>query len=721
MSRIEIRDVRCEIRRLTVLLLFSFFLLLPCLAENDIAIIVNGDNIYKDEFDYAMAKYEDSYKRFFGDNMDVAVREKMKKELTEDLVNRQLYLQEAKRRGITAKAFAGEEEIEELLMSDPESTLEGKGIWDRAEKVILAYKMREIITPKVIASIKEDVSVSDKEVLDEYLKRAEKMRIKYLKIDPVPMAENMEISEDEIRSYYKGNSDQFKRPAVKEYAVLFFDPYDYIGMVAITPQMKTEYYKEHINDFKSDKLAKVKYVLFRTKDYTKQVDDLGVNLRKYYEENLDKFVVPAEARIKFISLKKPCDRKKLKSLGNELKRGIPFSELARKYSDDISTASNGGDLGYLKKGILKEPLNGIAFGLKSGQMSDIIETENNYCVFFVDEKKEEHVASFDEVKDKIEEQLLNESARPLALTDAKRFKIEARKIGFEKAAAQKGLIPFETDYFRSTDIIPTIGRDLLFTSTAISLASGEVSNEIDYNEGYVVLAGIDVKPQENLPFSEVSGSIERKILSDDSSAFAESAAKHALNLISEGVPIKELENRMSVHVATVEVSATSESPSNIGVIIKKSDGYYVTVLAKEVPSYIPAFDQVSEEVAVSLAMNKADLAAGKKAEELLLSGAITKEAALETGPFSMDDYVIDGEYQRPFIEQCFMFKAGQAGIIKSLGKYYVVQVLERGIQLSGYNDESAAIRSQVLKEKRAEYVNDWLEKEKEKARIQVDL
>jgi hypothetical protein len=286
---------------------------------------------------------------------------------------------------------------------------------------------------------------------------------------------------------------------------------------------------------------------------------------------------------------------------------------------------------------------------------------------------------------------------------------------------KKGATIFETDFFNSTDRIPTIGRNFLFTSTALGLVSGEVSNEIEYDEGYAILEGMEIKPAEILPFPEVSGKIESKIMKEDSLVYAENAAKHALNLISDGVPLNELENRMSVHITTIEVSSTYESPSSVGELVTKSEGYYVTLLISEEPSYIPAYDRISYEVASALAMDKADKLAGEEAEKLLTSGALMKDTSVTTSPFSRNDYIVDKEYMRPFVEQCFLLNAGQSGIVKNLGKYYVVQVIERGMDIPGYKDENAMIESQVLKEKRAEYLDDWLKKERQKAQIQINL
>jgi peptidyl-prolyl cis-trans isomerase D len=670
-------------------LTFTFCLFTSAFCEPEVAITVNGDNIYRDVYDYALARYEEPYRKHFGDSIDAALREKIKKELIDELVNSRIYLQEAKRRGITAKAFANEEEIEELLMLDPLSSLEGKSARDSAERVILAYKMNQIIPPKVIAAIKEDISMSDENILDEYLKRAEKMSVRYIEIDAVAIANNMEISEDDLMSYYRDHGDQFRRPAAKEYAVLYFDPEDYADEVKVTAQRREEYYNKHMDEFSTGKLARVKYVLFRTKDYLNQVIDPGVNPRQYYEEHLDEFTEPAEAKVRMISL-----------------GASPEAEVS--------------DLGIIKKGALKEPFNSIVFGLEVGESSGAIKTNNGYKKFYVELKKEERVPSFDEVKEKIEERLLDDAARLLALADAKRFKIEARKMGFDRAAANKGLAVFETDYFGASDTIPTIGRNLSFTSSALSLGTGEVGNEVDYDNGYAVFEVSDIKPQEYLPFSRVSGDIDRKIVDEDSSARAEADANSALKLISEKVPLKDLEKRNKGRVSITEASPTLESPA-VGTVTKKDGGYYITLPAAEKPSYIPDLGQISNEVASAAALDRAGRIAGEKAYQILKTGAITKEGAFETAVFSMNDYMIGQEYMRPFIEQCHVLKDGQASIVKSQGKYYVAQVVERGIQLPGYKDDSAVVKSQVLKEKRAEYADKWLKKERAKAQIRINL
>ncbi|KAL4250275.1 Peptidyl-prolyl cis-trans isomerase [Abortiporus biennis] len=52
-----------------------------------------------------------------------------------------------------------------------------------------------------------------------------------------------------------------------------------------------------------------------------------------------------------------------------------FAELASKYSD-CSSHSNNGDLGFFGRGQMQKPFEDAAYGLKPGEMSDIISTDS---------------------------------------------------------------------------------------------------------------------------------------------------------------------------------------------------------------------------------------------------------------------------------------------------------------------------------------------------------
>ncbi|GAA5870352.1 hypothetical protein JCM16303_001973 [Sporobolomyces ruberrimus] len=65
----------------------------------------------------------------------------------------------------------------------------------------------------------------------------------------------------------------------------------------------------------------------------------------------------------------------VETLKNEQDLGSAFAALAKTESD-CSSARDGGDLGYFGRNQMQKPFEDAAFGLKVGQMSDIISTDS---------------------------------------------------------------------------------------------------------------------------------------------------------------------------------------------------------------------------------------------------------------------------------------------------------------------------------------------------------
>jgi parvulin-like peptidyl-prolyl isomerase len=54
--------------------------------------------------------------------------------------------------------------------------------------------------------------------------------------------------------------------------------------------------------------------------------------------------------------------------------GTDFAELARKFSEDASSASGGGDLGCFSRGVRAREFEDVAFALEVGETSDLVRT-----------------------------------------------------------------------------------------------------------------------------------------------------------------------------------------------------------------------------------------------------------------------------------------------------------------------------------------------------------
>jgi parvulin-like peptidyl-prolyl isomerase len=60
--------------------------------------------------------------------------------------------------------------------------------------------------------------------------------------------------------------------------------------------------------------------------------------------------------------------------------GADFAALAKQYSDDPDTADKGGDVGTFARGTQIARFEQIAFGLKLGEVSDVVETPLGFHV-----------------------------------------------------------------------------------------------------------------------------------------------------------------------------------------------------------------------------------------------------------------------------------------------------------------------------------------------------
>lgn len=77
---------------------------------------------------------------------------------------------------------------------------------------------------------------------------------------------------------------------------------------------------------------------------------------------------------------------KVDSVLAEIKGGLDFAEAAKKYSEDVGSADQGGKLDPFAKGEMVDPFSDIAFSTSAGQISDPFQTEFGWHILKVEGK-----------------------------------------------------------------------------------------------------------------------------------------------------------------------------------------------------------------------------------------------------------------------------------------------------------------------------------------------
>jgi parvulin-like peptidyl-prolyl isomerase len=86
--------------------------------------------------------------------------------------------------------------------------------------------------------------------------------------------------------------------------------------------------------------------------------------------------------------------------------------MASVYSQD-SQRSQGGDRGWVERSFLRKELADIAFALKRGQVSDVIEMPEAYYIMLVEQARPAHVKPLNEVRDDVELTLRTQAQKQL--------------------------------------------------------------------------------------------------------------------------------------------------------------------------------------------------------------------------------------------------------------------------------------------------------------------
>jgi parvulin-like peptidyl-prolyl isomerase len=114
-------------------------------------------------------------------------------------------------------------------------------------------------------------------------------------------------------------------------------------------------------------------------------------------------------------------KSKIDSIYNELLAGADFSELAKKYSSDVKTGVNGGELGWLRSYDLLEEFEKIMIEMKKDEISKPFKTKYGYhVVLLFDKTKNEDLKSFKEEKSVISQELLKKYGKKYS-TESQKF------------------------------------------------------------------------------------------------------------------------------------------------------------------------------------------------------------------------------------------------------------------------------------------------------------
>jgi peptidyl-prolyl cis-trans isomerase D len=476
-------------------------------AESNVLASIHGSNITTTELQRTVqARFRNSQQ------MDQSrIIPMVAGSMLDEMVLQRALNSETKKMGIEVS----DQELQQTLQTIPWLTQNGSFIgMDHYQDVIYqqtgmsvpefeAELRQRLLQDKIRSVVTDGVEVTPQEVMQEFQHRNAKAKIEYVLFDPSQFIKGVKVSPEALEAFFKKNPDRYKLPEQRKIRYVMIDPDSVRGQVKVTDEDARQYYTQHLSDYRISDRVKVAHILFKTTGKT-----------------------PAEAA---------AIEKKASDVLKQIKGGADFAELAKKNSED-TTASKGGELGWLVRGQTVKEFEDTAFSMKPGQVSDLVKTVYGIHILKLEDKQTAHLQSFDEVKDSILADLLKHRVADAQekLADDLSRTLRLKPDAFEDTVRKAGLETKESPLFRYGQAVADLGSGDTFENLAFQLHKGEVGTPISVPKGQAIIQLADIVPEHVPTLEEVRARVEEDYRAEQSNVLAADKAKQFAAQVKTG-------------------------------------------------------------------------------------------------------------------------------------------------------------------------------------------
>ena len=322
------------------------------------------------------------------------------------------------------------------------------------KKELEEARLRDLITGSV--------AVSDAAVRTSYMAQATKIKFTYAVLNSDDLAKTINPTDAELQTFFKSHSALYANaiPETRKLQYLVFTTDNVPGGVKPpTDAEQQAYYNAHASDYKVDEQVRVRHILI-------------------------KVASPAEDA---------AAKAKAQGILDQLHKGGDFADLAKKNSDDPGSKTQGGELGFIKRGATVPPFEQAAFSLQPGQTSGLVKSQFGYHIIQTEEKQTAHTRPFDEVKPQILAALTQQKEQAAQQAYAGQLAGEAKKSGLQATAAAHHLALQTTDFVQQDAVVPGVADASKLLTAAFAATKGAAPAMASTGDGFAVYQVQDVR------------------------------------------------------------------------------------------------------------------------------------------------------------------------------------------------------------------------------------
>jgi peptidyl-prolyl cis-trans isomerase D len=484
-------------------------------SGNDKLATVNGETISFTEYNTQFNAYRQNMLNQFGEGFDPSYFDSpvLRRNFLESLINSELIRQVAKENGYTVTPQEIRQTIEQAPAFKDENGQFDKSLYaafltqTNQSAQMLQLKLEEEQAGQALNDVFDTTSfVTPFEKQKMAMLNKQTRDINYINISQQQFLDTVEVTEEEIETYYNDNASQYM----------------------------------------TEELVSVNYIELDAQNVAQEIEISDADALDHFEKNKERFKKPEQRLAAHILINEGDEAEAtLSEIQAKLTAGESFSELAKQYSQDPGSADAGGDLGWVSPGDMVESFNDELFNMEVGTISDPVQSQFGYHLIQLNEIKTSEIPVFEEVKSDIIQELQASQSEAVFLEKASElseYVLDAQS-GLESAADATGYTMQTTELFgRSGGQGIAANQD--FINAAFSpIVKDELMNSdaVNISDTHIVFMHIsEIKEPELKALDEVKESIVTVLKNQKATEEAQALADQILVQYNEGKSLQEL-------------------------------------------------------------------------------------------------------------------------------------------------------------------------------------
>lgn len=486
-------------------------------ASDVVVAEVNGTEIMQSQFQQSLQRYRDQMRNQLGEQFDPAMFESaaIKRRILDTLIEQQL-LREA---NDTLGQTVNDATVSEMIRSTAAFQRDGQFdseyyamVLSRAGFSPTSYEAQlrnDLLTQELTGNIQRSAFVTDDQ-LDLFLALERQQR---------------EFGYGEVSRQ------------------------DYTEQVDIDDQTVQEYYDDNKNNFTTSEQIKLNYIELDIDSIAENVEVSETELKQYYADNEAQFVASEQRRASHILIEGDDDAalEQIRQIADRIAQGEDFAEVAKASSEDVGSATEGGDLGYFGRDVMDPAFEEAVFALENeGDISEPVKTEFGYHLIKLTGIQTPEVQPYAEVADKVK----------------KRYRMQEAESRFFDQAEQLANLSFENPdsldvaaealdlNIKTTERFTRRGTEAGISSEAkvVTAAFSEDVLNNDLNSAVIELSDThlvvihknEYLPETILPFESVAPAIRQQLQFDKARQLAREKGEEILAELGSGADAQSL-------------------------------------------------------------------------------------------------------------------------------------------------------------------------------------